>query len=76
MPRTGTVVVTAESRLAFTDDELYANGRRYARCDNDQWLIELIDRRRIDIKTVKAAGKPAMQLLQQLFDHGVLDSDE
>ena len=39
-------------------------------------MIELIDRRRIDIKTVRTAGKPALQLLQQLFDHGVLDSDE
>lgn len=76
LPKRGVVSVAPEARLAFTDTNLFANGRCYTRCENDQWLIELIDQRRIDIKTVKTAGKPALQLLQQLFDHGVLDSDE
>lgn len=76
LPKKGDVVVLPDARLAFTDTALFANGRRYERCGDDQWLIGLIDERRIDIKTVKAAGKPAMQLLQQLFDHGVLGTDE
>jgi 50S ribosomal protein L16 3-hydroxylase len=76
LPQKGDVVAAPDARLAFTDTALFANGRRYERCGDDQWLIELIDERRIAIKTVKAAGKPAMQLLQQLFDHGVLGTDE
>jgi 50S ribosomal protein L16 3-hydroxylase len=76
LPKKGDVVVSPDARLAFTETTLFANGHRYPRCANDQWLIELIDRRRISVKTVKTAGQAAMQLLQQLFDHGVLGTDE
>jgi len=76
LPKRGIVVAAPDARFAFTHTALFANGQRYARCDNDQWLVELIDQRCIDIKTVKAAGQAAMQLLQQLYDHGVLGTNE
>jgi len=76
LPKRGIVAAAPDARFAFTDTALFANGQRYARCDNDQWLIELIDQRCIDIKKVKAAGQAAMQLLQKLYDHGVLGTNE
>lgn len=76
LPKKGIVTASPDARFAFTDTALFVNGHRYARCDNDQWLFELIDRRRIDLKTIKTAGTPSIQLVQQLFDHGVLGSDE
>jgi len=76
LPKRGIVTAAPDARFAFTDTTLFVNGRQYGRSEDDAWLIELIDQRCIDIKKVKVAGNAAIQLLQQLFDDGVLGTDE
>jgi len=76
LPKKGRFIAMPDSRFAFTFETLFANGRAYPRIANDSWLIELIDQRFIDSKTVQAAGSESLLLLQKLFDDGVIDCDE
>lgn len=76
LPTRGTLSAMPDARFAYTENTLFANGRAYPRVADDAWLFDLIDKRCVDIKAVKAAGRDSQALLQQLYDDGVLDCDD